>query len=329
MKIPNPNDLAALINKFHEDQPQEKRYHMGASLLGHHCDRWLWLNFRWAVVEKFPGRILRLFRRGQDEEAVMVSDLREIGIDVRETGNKQRRVIFGGHVEGSMDGVIVGGMPESRKAHILEGKTHNKKSFDSLEKDGVEKAKPMHFVQMQCYMYGSKIDRGLYYAVCKNDDRIYTERVRLVPTIAKKAVGRGQRIALLDRMPEPCPGASEDWYQCKFCPAHEFCHLSHTTKEVNCRTCAHCTINKDSVVCERWDSVIPNKAQEAGCRSHVVHPDLVPWKMTGGGVWTAEYDGILNGEDGYSSKELLFTDGPFGDYEVDKVRSVFGGEIVK
>jgi hypothetical protein len=68
-----------------------------------------------AVVEKFPGRILRLFRRGQDEEAKVVSDLRAIGLNVQKTGDNQSRVDFGCHVSGSMDGVIESGVPDAPK----------------------------------------------------------------------------------------------------------------------------------------------------------------------------------------------------------------------
>ena len=58
---------AALINAAHEAAQEPPRPHMGCSLIGDPCERKLWLSFRWAVVERFDGRILRLFRRGQHE----------------------------------------------------------------------------------------------------------------------------------------------------------------------------------------------------------------------------------------------------------------------
>jgi hypothetical protein len=162
--------------------------------------------------EKFSGRMLRLFRRGQLEEATVISDLRAIGCNITATEldtGLQQRVDFGCHVSGSVDGVINGGLPTApNKPHVLEIKTHNKKSFDALEKDGVAKTKPMHFTQMQVYMLGLGIDRALYMAVCKDDDRLYAERVRLDREHATKAVERGHRIATADHMPEPCLGAS-------------------------------------------------------------------------------------------------------------------------
>ena len=341
MKIPEPNNsIQSLIDKHHESLAEPPRPHMGCSQLGHPCDRWLWLSFRWAVQPKFPGRILRLFRRGQMEEAVIVSDLRAIGIDVRCTGKHQVRVDFGAHVSGSVDAIIESGVPEApKKRHVAEFKTHSKKSFDDLEKNGVEKSKPMHWVQMQLYMHGTKIDRALYLAVCKDDDRIYTERVRYQKEVAEKYIERGRRIALSDRMPEPI-STDPSWYQCKFCDAHEFCHETKTTKHVNCRTCAHSTAKEDSTWrCERHDADgIPVDFQRTGCDSHVLHPDLVPWPRKDGlDEWTAVYviEGrdVANGEGDahvYTSKEILANPKmcSLGDKYIESLRQEFGGRIV-
>jgi len=316
-KIPDPmNTIQAQIDAWHETQAEPPRPHMGASTLGHPCDRWLWLSFRWAVQAKHPGRILRLFRRGQNEEATIVSDLRAIGLDVRGAGKQQARVDFGAHVSGSLDATIESGVPEApKKRHIAEFKTHSKKSFDDLEKNGVEKSKPQHFVQMQVYMDGTGIDRGLYIAVCKDDDRIYTERVRYDEDVAKKAIDRGQRIALADRMPEPLRGGGPSWHECKWCPAYEFCWQIKKTQNVNCRTCAHSTAKPDSTWrCERHDADgIPVEFQRQACDSHVLHPDLVPWQMLDGlDEWTARWEiegqPVANGEPCahvYSSREIL------------------------
>jgi len=223
MKLPEPiHNLVALIDQHHESLAEKPRGHLGCSMLGHHCERWLWLSFRWAVVEKFEGRILRLFRRGHNEEATIISDLRAAGLDVR---SSQARVNFGSHVSGSLDGIIESGVPEApRKRHVAEFKTHSKKSFEDVVKNGVEKSKPQHWVQTMVYMFGTDIDRALYVAVCKDDDRIYTERVRLDKDVAQKAIAKGQRIALADRMPPPI-STDPSYYLCKFCPAYGiYCH---------------------------------------------------------------------------------------------------------
>jgi hypothetical protein len=316
-----------MIDQYHASKKSKPRPHMGVSLLGHHCDRWLWINFRWAVVEDFDGRILRLFRRGHSEEDTIIRDLRNIGIDIR---SSQRRVDFGNHVSGSLDGVIESGVPEAPKSrHVAEFKTHSKKSFDDMVKNGVEKSKPTHFIQMQVYMHGTDIKRALYLAVCKDDDRIYTERVKYDKKVAEDAIIRGKRIAMSDRMPEPV-SADPSWYQCKFCPAHSFCHKAEPTKRVNCRTCAHSTAMPDSTFrCERHDAdAIPEDFQHEGCVDHILHPDMVPWVMEGSEnghsvKWKIGDKWIVNGEGGYKSSEIIANPEVMDDPVVLSVKALF------
>jgi len=333
MQIPELDQIQQLIDQHHADQKEQPRPHLGASMLGHPCDRWLWLSFRWAVVEKFPGRILRLFRRGHNEEAQIIRDLRAIGLDVRTPSAGQSRVDFGCHVSGSIDARIESGVPEAKKTpHVAEFKTHSLKSFNDVKAKGVKESKPMHWAQMQLYMLGTELNRALYVAVCKDDDRIYTERVRLDLPFAQKLVERGHRITQSDRMPEPL-STNPTWYECKMCSGHSQCFGSKTTKEVNCRTCAHASALPDSTWhCARWDDLIPVEAQREGCESHVLHPDMVPWeRKESANEWQAVYvvkgKPLANGEPDanvYSSKELLANPEACGNEEVNKIRAQWG-----
>jgi hypothetical protein len=73
-------------------------------------------------------------------------------------------------------------------------------------------------------MLGLKIDRALYYSICKDNDEIYTERVRLNKEIAQKYVDRGKRLVQSDRMPEPM-STNPTYFLCKMCPAYGVvCH---------------------------------------------------------------------------------------------------------
>lgn len=315
------------IDAYHESRPNRPRPHLGASLLGHHCDRYLWLQFRWAVQEKFPGRILRLFRRGHNEENWVVSDLREIGAIVTET---QRRVVFGAHVSGSIDGIV----KFDRVPHLLEIKTHSKKSFDELAKKGVKEAKWQHFVQMQVYLKGLNMARALYFAVCKDDDRIHTEFVEYDAEVAEKYIQRGRTIALAERIPPPV-STDPSWYLCTWCPAHPFCHKQEPIKHATCRTCCHVTPQENSTFhCAVWDNVIPEEFQYEGCDSHILHPDVVPWEMRprddGRHVeWLIDGKWALNGPDGFKSREIVANPAAVHMDETQVVKGLFpGAEIV-
>jgi hypothetical protein len=338
-KIPERiNTVQNLIDAHHESLENKPRPHLGCSMLGHPCDRWLWLSFRWAVQPVFPGRILRLFRRGHREEETIIDDLRAIGVNIVE--GEQSRVDFGSHVSGSVDAIINGGVPQAQQArHIGEFKTHSLKSFNDVSTKGVQKSKPEHYAQMQVYMHGTGINRALYVAVCKDNDSLYTERVRYDAEFAAKLVERGKRIALDDRMPPPI-STDASWYQCKFCPAHSFCHDTKTTKHANCRTCAHSTAMPNSTWrCERFEADdIPVEYQHEGCEQHILHPDLVPWKMKESpyeNIAIYEIDGqdVANGSpDGnvFSSKEILANPEGCANEVVRKIRGMWpGAEVVR
>lgn len=275
--IPAPaHTLGAAIDAAHEARREPPRGYLGASVLGHPCDRFLWLSFRWAVVEDFDGRMLRLFRRGHMEEVTAVADLEAAGCVLSHTGENQARVTLAGHVYGHADGIIESGVPEAPKTrHLFECKTHSLKSFDGLLKDGLRKSKPMHWAQMQVYMHGLGLTRGLYYAVCKDNDNLYIERIEYERNASKAFIERGERITTSARMPEPLAGGGPSWYQCKFCPAYSHCWEGKPVERKSCRTCQFAVARHDGAWrCASWDSVIPLDAQREGCDRFAMRQDL-------------------------------------------------------
>jgi len=261
------NRLIEMIDAAYEAKTERPRYYLGASVIGDPCERKLWYQFRFMAREQFSGRMLRLFQRGHREEAYAVGNLRAAGCVVSETDpNTGRQYNFqSGGFGGSCDGIVESGVPEApEKRHVLEIKTHSKKSFDELVAKGVQEAKPQHYVQMQVYMAAFDVDRALYYAVCKDDDRIHVERVRHDPEVSTWAIERAQRVIYDQRIP-PKLSNEPTWYQCKYCPAHDLCHKSATPAK-NCRTCKAGTMQVDGEwKCSKWDADVPKDAQLEGC----------------------------------------------------------------
>ena len=273
--------VAKIYESYESDAESGLRPHLGASLIGHSCERFLWNTFRWVGAKKFPGRMLRLFETGQLEEARFVKNLRRIGIEVHDVtpDGKQWRVSeLGGHFGGSMDGAGVG-FPEAPKAwHVLEFKTHNDKSFADLQKNGVCKAKPQHYAQMQVYMGLTGMGRSFYLAVNKNTDELYEERVEFDPVEFAKLKGRAERVINANEPPLRCSN-DPSWYVCKMCDFHEHCH-GDAAPLVNCRTCAHSTPELDGD--SRWscanfghDIGLLAQLESAKCAGHRYIPILL------------------------------------------------------
>lgn len=85
------SDLVAAIDKAVRDDHekanmfgQERRGHLGASVIGNRCARAVWYGFRWAYQERHLGRILRLFSRGHEEEPRFARWLRMAGAEVQD-----------------------------------------------------------------------------------------------------------------------------------------------------------------------------------------------------------------------------------------------------
>lgn len=304
--------VLAIYESYKEDRGDWRRPHLGASQIGKECDRSLFYQFRWCTEPQFDGRMLRLFSTGDLEEVRLVKDLRAIGIEVHEkdanTGKQFRISAHGGHFAGSMDGAARG-FQESGAWHVLEFKTSNAKSFAKLKKDGVEKSKPEHFAQMQCYMSLTGMERAFYLCVCKDTDEIWGERVRYHAPTALRYIERARRI-IAAAEPPPRISDNPDAFACKWCDHKETCHEGRPPL-VSCRTCAHSTAVTEGEggrwVCALKAKDLTQLDQRRACPSHLYIPALLPWRAVDASPeenWIEYENGITNGTGKMSSTEI-------------------------
>ncbi|MDR7037428.1 hypothetical protein J2X36_002175 [Methylobacterium sp. BE186] len=252
------------------------------------CQRALWYAFRWcAPLEAPTGKRQRIFETGNIYEGRLLDMLRMIGCEVREidetTGQQLRVELAGGHLRGKVDGRVTG-LPEAPVAeHVVEAKSMNERAFKALTKAGsVREAKPDHFAQLQLYLHGTGLRRGLYLAACKNDDEIYVERVEYDPAFCLALVDRIERIVA---SPAPPPRLHDDptskaAFACQWCPARALCHEG-TFPRQNCRTC----IESEPQDGPKWTCALHARTlsyseQQAGCPDHRFVPAVVPGEQT-------------------------------------------------
>jgi hypothetical protein len=286
-----PEPAHSTVNKIYQayenDAEDGNRPHLGASLIGHACERFLWMTFRWVDAKKFSGRMLRLFKAGQDFEPRIVAELRRIGVEVHDVtpdGKQWRVEDLGGHFGGSMDGAARGFAEAPKTWAVTEFKTHNAKSFAALLKDGVQKSKPQHYAQMTVYCGLTGMDRAMYIAENKDTSELYTEWVHFDPVEFAKLKARAERVIKANEPPLRCSN-DPSWYVCKMCSFHEHCH-GEAAPAVTCRTCAHSTAEMDGDA--RWScgaaaanpeyrgaANIPIQLQRVGCEAHRYIPILL------------------------------------------------------
>ena len=304
-----PSSMDVKINEVTENSEKPNFVNsIGASWLGNHCSRYVWMKYRNVVTVPFKAETLRKFEIGNIMEDYMAKKLSSIVI-IKNTGDSQLK-IKADCVTCMPDGIIES-IPESNNPHVWENKTMNNADFKRLQKEGLQKAFPSYYVQNQIEMEVTKTPRSLYTVENTETGEIYTFRTKADGVTAKKYIDRANEIALMEDIPEKI-SANPDFYLCKMCPYDTFCHVTNHCIEVNCRTCAFVTPNHNNdFKCSIYDNdSVPLKAQKEGCECHAFIPTILPFKFCKEacqpGLIAYDHNGqiIYNGYKGVHSKDL-------------------------
>jgi hypothetical protein len=262
--------LADMIYNAYRNRESGELYltRIGASSIGDECARSIWYDWRGAYIDVPEGRMLRLFQTGHIQEARVVQDLKDAGLQVwevdPETNKQWTYTAARGHFVCKTDGVTKGVPSAEKTPHVLEIKSTNVSGFKELEKRGVKVAKPEHYWQMQSGMGLSGIHRALYLAICKDNEQYYIERVEFDPECFAEIEGKLNGLITIMSPPPRLAEKEGDW-RCKFCNAKDVC-WGYKPILKNCRTCQYAEVaDKGEWVCSRSDEVIPYGFQSKGC----------------------------------------------------------------
>ena len=261
----------------------EHREHLGASLVGHGCDRYVQMSFRWVFKAPKSGRMLRLLNRGHMEEARVYAALTAVGADMsfcntkgaedsvaglsaeeaRQWGFSQLFGIYSGRCDGAIRNV-----PGLTGVYVLEVKTHSTSSFNQVKSKGVLQAKPRHAKQCHVLAHNIGLDGAIYVAVCKETDELYIEYLPLDAVTAKTLYTHTVTKAVFDTAPiHRFTNVPTNW-RCRICDAKHVCWGSEPSVK-NCRSCAHSRVSSVSGdwVCgkDETDTFIHADTIRVGC----------------------------------------------------------------
>ena len=214
-------------------QSQEApRDYLGASRIGESCSRMLQYEyFHTPKDTPFSGQTLRIFHRGHQAEQWMISWLRAACFDLRtekDGGGQFGFSVYKDLLRGHADGVFIGGPEEFGPwPRLWECKCLGAKGFGKLEKEGLRKAYPVYYAQVQLYMaYFELTDNpALFTALNANDMGVYAESVPFDAAHAQAMSDKAVHILAACAAGELLPRVAqrEDWYECKFCNYRERC----------------------------------------------------------------------------------------------------------
>lgn len=192
----------------------------------------------------------------------------------RRQGPTQWRISdVGGHFGGSLDAICyrIPGYEffglTGKDPILAEFKTHGEKSFAKLIKEGLEKAKPEHYSQMQTYMLKRGIKLAFYMAVNKNTDELRCYWVVADPQHGAGMISKARDVI---HAPQPPKRISDNptWFACRFCDHKDVCHMGEPLSK-SCRSCAFSMpVDDGKWFCAKWNSEIPDDVQKDGCDAY-------------------------------------------------------------
>lgn len=218
------------------------RGYIGCSVIGHECDRYIWLNKYGDFTYEIPFRLGRIFDRGKLEEERIFSSLKKLScfelISTQVSFSKDE-------LKGNCDAVLV---DRQGNVYILELKTMNDRNFKALKKYGLSKSNTLYWSQCQAYMKlsrsryetvmewinpttiyglgfsGVSISKAIFLAVNKNDESLHEEIIDYDPAVGEGLVAKAERIDQLKEMPEGIFSTDKKPQTCFNCSFHKYCY---------------------------------------------------------------------------------------------------------
>lgn len=353
--------MLKVINEALEEKSNKyksTRAYLGASSIGHECERYLWLGFRKAYKDYINYKSAKHFADGHYSEDVFAE--RMINADIKlQTIDKQTGRQFavsdcGGWFRGHKDGLIEdwdvyedGNGEDYVWEHKCSGKlTAMLKYIKEDETTALRRWNEIYFYQAQAYMHHSGIHKHLT-TVSPEGTRDGKDGEAICetlydPSIYAEIKTKSERIITSDKMPTGICG-TPTFFKAKFCGAKNVCFGNYIAGP-NCNNCMHVTFKLDGdrkAHCAKNNGDFTNYEQMGSYYNcHRFNPDLiqnhdaVSIDDNGDVMYRSDCGkSFVNGEGkgAFTSMELHYSGSGEGgiiyDDVINTVRDVFDGKI--
>ncbi len=234
------NDLPNKVLGYYASKAESKtRGYIGASILGHACERRIWLDWNGvsAPVSKTPEEILKTgsreekFNRGRHEEERLIKALQGAGYLIID--RQGAFSVLDGNFQGHIDGIII---DEKGSKYILEIKSTQEKYFNALVRSGVKKTFATYYLQCQMYMHFFNIPKTLFLAVNKNNGEIYQVALEANEAVIEIGLKKINKIISHGQdMPATLGDANDvpPKMPCQYCDFVNFCYQNQANGEAD------------------------------------------------------------------------------------------------
>ena len=218
-------DLTSIITKTIAELPgDEPRKYIGASSIGHDCNRSIWYGYHGADKAGIPARLRTTFDIGKRLETLPLDYLQKAGLNiVRPT--KDNKWLFHCDADvhffqGHLDAVLL--LPNEDPI-VVEIKTAKNSGFNNFKNKGLMAWSRSYYSQIQGYMGLSGYRRGVLLAINKDTSEFHHEWVRYDDQYYRELKMRALAIGTIDEPPERI-NRSPLFISCKNCSYKGVCH---------------------------------------------------------------------------------------------------------
>lgn len=216
-------EIEELINTATENQPEHPRNYLGISSWGDPCQRRMWYRCHGTPGKKRIARFHNIGAMGNAGEEIVKDMLERAGFHV--TGQQLAVDDYDHKLGGHLDGVLEEGPADLTYPCLWECKFKGDRYWKAINKNGVEEAEPLYWVQMHGYMAYMNMTQALFTAVNRNTGELYCEVVDLNLELVEKYQKRAV-MAVDASSPDEMSRIANDEnnWQCKFCDYRETCY---------------------------------------------------------------------------------------------------------
>ena len=212
--------LTTIIDDYLSTRPQdEPRLYVGASSIGHPCERKIWYGYKGIAGEPITPTTRRTFDIGHKLEGLILDYLKQSKNYVFIALNQCDKDIP--EFQGTPDGIWKD--YQDNPLGIIEVKTARDSSFRVFVKKGLKEWYPAYYAQVQAYMGMSGIHKTYLIAINKDTSELWDEQVLYDDWYYSHLKAKAQRVIVSIEPPERIH-SSPMYFVCKSCQYRKICH---------------------------------------------------------------------------------------------------------
>lgn len=229
---PKPNIETRIHRALEEQREKREAEHQPGIMLSSvgRCPRLLWSQLHGiAPAEQPSGKALAIFSLGNAIEAEVIELLRLAGYTVTdrdpETGKQFAVSAYDGQVRGRLDGKIELRRSRFEPFGLLEVKSAKVERFEELLPIGYEAWSEEYADTLHAYLGWSGLRWACVVVYCKNDSRIYAEKVPFDADRFTRLRLKVEHILAAEEKPvaRPKEATSQFCGYCKWCDVNDWC----------------------------------------------------------------------------------------------------------